>query len=167
PRRDEAGDSAFLEALAKLTAAEREAVAGAANVASAPLGVDRGAETVHASLGLGRRVGSPVLTRPAGRLRRGDEDELSAGGGEPFDEFGAVGKTREDDRGRGEILLAGARAVANHLAFERADARGDQIDVRIAAAPSAPGAVLFVVGLDAPRLVLAQEPVIAGAKLVA
>src|SRR6185437_12887814 len=91
-RCDETGNSAFFQTLAELAAAERKAVAGSADVATAPLGVDGRAEAVHACPGFGSRVRCPILTRPAGRLRRRDEDELPACSGEPFDEFGAVGE---------------------------------------------------------------------------
>jgi hypothetical protein len=70
---------------------------------------------------------------------------------QPLHERGAVAK-----RGRmivfaDDALAAGARAPAEHRAFERAHARRQHVDVRVAAPPAAPRADLLVARLDAPR----------------
>ena len=160
-RGDHAGHAALLQAKPQLAGADRQAVAGAAHVAAAPLARHCGARAVHPGPGIGRGVLRPVLTRPAGGLRARDEHELPLRLRQPLHERGAVGKARQDDRGGGEVTLAGTGAVAEHRALQRAHARRHEVDVRVAAPPAAPGAELLVARRNAPRTVGVHQPVVA------
>ena len=106
------------------------------------------------------RVLSPVFRRTTGRHRRGDENQLALGLRQPLHELSAVAKARQNHDLRRHILSASARAVADHGALERANARRDQVDVRVAATPAAPRAILFVLRVDPPRLVHLHQPVL-------
>src|SRR5690606_27507244 len=79
---------------------------------------------------------------------------------EPLPELVCVLHIGEDGDAALDLLPAGAGAPGEERALEGADAGLDQIDVRDAAAPAGPGAVLLVARLDPPLLIHRDRPVV-------
>ena len=111
----------------------------------------------------GRRLGTreplQVVRRATTRLRAGDEHELAAHLRQRCLEGSGAVRVRQDHHLRFDGPVRGWAPGGRH-ALERADARRYQIDVVDPALPSAPGAVLLLVRLDAPFRVFRQRPVV-------
>ncbi len=113
----------------------------------------------HAGRRLGPREPLQVVVRPATRLRARDEHELAAHLRQRCLEGSGAARVRQDHHLRFDGPVRG-RAPGGRHALERAHARGHEIDVADAALPSAPGAVLLLVRLEAPFREFGQRPVV-------
>ena len=112
----------------------------------------------HALEGLRGGVVEPRLVLAAGRFGEGDCDELALGRRQPGVQLGSVGEVGQRDH----LTLhgpVGAGAPGEQRALERPSAGLHHVDVGKAALPSDPGAVLLPLRLDAPALVVGDQPV--------
>src|SRR6185503_16591083 len=85
--------------------------------------------------------------------------------GQPATERRLIGHVGEHDNRRRDVAASRARTPREHRPLEGAYAWRHEIDMRRAAAPSLPRAVLLVARGDSPFAIPRHEPVVTGAKI--
>ena len=131
--------------------------------ARAPRACRFGALLAHPGEGHGVGKLPPVVIGATGGLRHRHQDEPPTRLRQPRVQLGRALERREDDGlcvDRG--ALRRAWTPGEHHSLQRPHPRLHQIDVRDAAAPSAPGAIRLGAGADAPRAIFRQQPLHTG-----